>query len=206
MERIYRIKPATLAVESTPAAQSRDSNPQADSPCINSMAFTADASSPVGETLYLHTVNTAGNAANPYRLGRVDATSSAISDVAGLTGSALLKSPNGTALAGTSKSELYAALDAHPSLAVGTEIDSVDLKTEAATFRWQLNQYPQGGELNFHAFAIWGGDFYLFIASATSRQFDVIRFRPSDSSTTKVATSIEYQLIAVSSSQCTSGS
>lgn len=205
MERIYRIKPSTLAVESTPAAQSRDAKPQADSPCISSMAFVSDASSPVGETLYLHTVNTAGNAANPYRLGRVDATSSAISDVAGLTGSALLKSPNGIALSGTAKGELYAALDAHASLAVGTEIDSVDSRTAAATFRWQLNQYPQGGDLNFHALAIWEGDFYLFVASATSKQFAVIRFRPSDSSAMKVATSTEYQLMAVASSQCTSG-
>lgn len=205
LQRIYRINAATLAVESTPAAQSRDLTPQANSPCIFSMTFVADAISPSGETLYLNTVNSYGDVVNPYRLGRVDPTSSAILDVAGLTGSVFLKSVNHIALTGTAKGEFYAALDAHASPGVGTEIDSVDLKTGAATFRWQLNQVPPAGYANYHAFTIWGGDFYFFIASATLKEVDVIRFRPSDASTTRVAMTTEFYLVAVASSQCASG-
>jgi hypothetical protein len=142
LERIYRINPATLAVESTPAAQSRDYNLAPDSQCIVSMAFVTDASSPSGETLYIHTLdNTAASASTAYRLGLVDPTTSAISDIAALTGAALLQSGDTTLLTGNSQGVLYAAFDAHPTLPVGL------LRTE---LEWYKLAEPAGRAYEFH--------------------------------------------------------
>jgi hypothetical protein len=59
---------------------------------------------------------------------------------------------------------LYAAFDAHPNLALGTEIDTVDTDLASFSFDYQMNDVPPAtGEANYHAVASYSGDFYIFV-------------------------------------------
>lgn len=202
MQRIFRIDPATLACTETPGAQSRSADQRY--VCTWSMTFAPDAASPAGETLFaIQSVDTSMTA--PYVLGRVDPSTSAFGIVAPLPAGIqdAMSSGHSGALTSNGKGELYAAVDAQVSLHIGSQIVQVDPSTAATTFRWQLNGVPPPTAVNYHAFAEWGGDFYFFV-EPQRQQVQVVRFRPSDSSTTTVAQATGFDVgFDVATSTCT---
>jgi hypothetical protein len=205
MQRVFRIDPTTLECTPTPAAQSRSSKPAAQTPCTWAMSFAADTASPAGETLFVIQELFGVDPGNAYVLGRVDPSTSAFGIVGPLSSEAesAAESGHSVALTGNGNGELYAAVDAQISLGLGTNVFQVDPSTGETTFRWQLNDVPLQGAVNYHAFAEWGGDFYFFVQPARM-QVEVFRFRPSDSSTTMVAETTGFDIaFNVGTSTCT---
>jgi hypothetical protein len=123
-----------------------------------------------GETLYV--AGTTGE------LGSIDTSSYLLTDIGGFTPTFVQGE-----LTGTGDGRLfsfYATVPQGPSSAI-VQIDKTNASVIAEDV---LPSVTQGGGW---AFGFWGGDFYLFTAPGGAGSI-VTRFRPSDGSTTQVAT------------------
>jgi hypothetical protein len=160
---LFRVSTATAACEPTPFVVGGFT-------LGFGMGFSG--SSDGTETLYVASAYGQGTKS---RLATIDTTTYSLEVVGTFTPS--IFAPE---LTGTGAGDLFAFY----TVGSGSAIGQVDKSNAKVTAQWMLPGVPQGSGW---AFAIWGGDFYMF--TAPSDKTIVTRFRPSDGSVVQVATS-----------------
>jgi hypothetical protein len=143
------------------------------------MSFSTDNLGPT-ETLFVAT-DDATNSANPSSLGWIDLNTFKL-NVIGQFNPTLAFGE----LAGTGDGHLYAFYPTDPTntMTAGSYIVEINKSTGAVTAQVFLPDVTQGSAW---AFGFWGGDFYMF-TSPDGMASIVQRYRPSDGTTTQVAT------------------
>jgi hypothetical protein len=145
------------------------------------MSFSTDGLGP-SETLYVAT-DDPNNAGNPSNLGTIDLTTFNL----GIIGQFNPVLSFGE-LAGTGDGRLFAFYPSNPqdTTQPGSYIVEIDKTNAKVVSQVLLPDVTQGGAW---AFGFWGGDFYMFTEPGGAGAPSIVqRYRPSDGTTTQVAT------------------
>ncbi len=127
-----------------------------------------------GDTLYI----ASGPGADAGNLGSIDTTSFVVSVV----GTFAPMPITGGELTGTADGRLYVFYSTNGG--ADSAITQVDPNTAAEILTYPLPGVEQG---NAWAFALWGGDFYMFTAPSGAPSSQITRFRPSDGTLAVIA-------------------
>jgi hypothetical protein len=163
---IYRVSLATAGCQATSYV------PHNGAFAAFGMGFSANADDG-GETLYIASSSVNGTTGE---LGAVDTSTFLLTDIGGFSPPIV----NGE-LSGTGDGRLFSF---YATSSTSSAIVQIDKENANVLAEDPLASIAQG---DAWAFAFWGGDFYLFSAPDGANSV-VTRFRPSDGSTTQVAT------------------
>jgi hypothetical protein len=139
------------------------------------MGFSTNSAGSDDETLYVASASGLG-------LAKIDTSSLVLTPIGTFD-----KLQGRVELSGNGNAQLFGLFEASPYT-----LGEVDKNTAAVLSTAPQTSAP--GASNF-AFAFWGGDFYQFVGS------DVLRYRPADKSTVKVATTT-IQVVGAGVSTC----
>jgi hypothetical protein len=153
------------------------------------MGFSTDKSKGTDETLFV--AGTGSGLSNSPGLGRIDMATHTLSPIGQFTGA--LSGQSGE-LTGTGDARLFGFFTTSP--VVVAEIDKTSGATPSPSSLSQV-QTPMAW-----AFSFWGGDFYLYTASASTNS-NVTRYRPADGSTdTSYMANVGFRIVGAGVSTC----
>lgn len=153
------------------------------------MGFSTDKKKGTDETLFV--AGTGSGLSNSPGLGRIAMDTLTLAPIGQFTGG--LSGQSGE-LTGTGDARLFGFFTTSP--VVVAEID----KTSGATP--SPSSLPQVQTPMAWAFSFWGGDFYLYTASASANS-NVTRYRPVDGSTdTSYMTNVGFRIVGAGVSTC----
>ncbi len=194
----FRIDPSTLQCVETPFQR-----PVTWRECMSGSTFSADTESETGESLFFHGETCNSGSGDEQLLALIDPETSSDRTLGSFSTPLQASGSILWPMCGSPDGSLYLSYPAS-TLGTGTAIGVVDTLTGIVTTKWQASDMPataDQGSLG-HEFALWGGDFYLFIQDASGAGTQVFRFRPSDSSLVAVA-QFDSPVWAAATSSCT---